>query len=103
MLITDQKKLAKLALSLRVDIEFLLDAIKSDPVNLNEAARSQFLDGIFFFLRQATDLTDEKVRNHLIFSGTSLAAEQVRPASAPPRPPSSHYRGMLSPNSRSLP
>lgn len=87
MLITDQKALSRLALSLRVDIEFLLKSINSNPADLDEAARSHFLQRIFRFLRNATDLTEEKVRSHPLFRGTALASAPVRSASVPFIPP----------------
>lgn len=86
MLITDQEALSRLALSLSVDIEILLDTIRSNPDVLDEAVRSHFLQAIFSFLRHATDLPEETVRNNPLFGGTTFAA-------APP----GRYYGMSPP------
>lgn len=51
-LITDQKKLLKLALTLAVDVEYLVQSIKNDPAP-NEGARSDFLDGFNLFTEEA--------------------------------------------------
>lgn len=51
-LITDQKKLLKLALALAVDVEYLVQSIKNDPAP-NEGARSDFLDGFNLFIKKA--------------------------------------------------
>lgn len=52
-LITDQRTLLKLALSLAVDLDYLIQSIKSDPTDLNHEARPAFIHGIRLFVENA--------------------------------------------------
>lgn len=83
MLITDQKKLLRLALVFRIDIDFLVESIKSDPAKIDGTARSQFVEAVVDFLKGAFSLT-EKAQSHLLSSGvcqqTTTDAELPRPA-----------------------
>lgn len=84
-LITDQRKLLKLAFSLSVDVDFLIERIKADPATLDKTARAQLLEGVFNFLGEAIGF--KEVQEYL----SSKVLEQAKPtnaASVCPVPPS---------------
>lgn len=60
--ITDQRQLLKLALGLRVDLDYLIRAIRSNTKQTNKEANSEFLEGLFIFLTEVIGL--ERIQGH---------------------------------------
>lgn len=66
-LIADQRKLLGLAVVLRLETKFLIQSIKSDLKNPDETIRSQFLERILQFLKEAIGF--DGVHSYLVSGG----------------------------------